>query len=134
MAQTFNDIQQTTQPRGGDATVERGLLRKARISPRFGILNHCAMDANNPAGAACLEQAAVPDGHKGPLHDRRRPDRCANSIIGPEHVPIWASERRTLLKLIDTPGLSSGRKEALQHELSTVEAILHKAGTNKEHA
>ena len=134
MAQTFNDIQQTTQARGGDATVERGLLRKARISIRFGVLNHCAMDANSPAGAACLEQAVVPNGHKGPLHDRCRPDRCANSIIGPEHVPIWASERRTLLKLIDTPGLSSCRKEALQHELSTVETILHKTRTNQEHA
>ena len=112
MAQTFNDIQHTAQARGGDATVERALLRKARISIRFGVLNHCVMDENNPVGAACLENAVVPEGHKGPLHDRCRPDRCANSVIGPEHVPIWASERRTLLTLIDTPGLSTCRKEA----------------------
>ena len=133
MAHTFNDIQHTVQARGGDATVERALLRKARISIRFGVLNHCAMDDNNPAGAACLEHAVVPEGHTGPLHDRCRPDRCANSIIGPEHVPIWASERRTLLKLIDTPGLSSCRKQALQRELSTAETILDKTSTNKEH-
>ena len=97
MADTFNNIQQTAQARGGDATVERTLLRNARISLRFGVLNHCAMDENNPAGAACLENAVIPEGHKGPLHDRCRPDRCSNSVIAPEHVPIWASERRTLL-------------------------------------
>ena len=73
MAQTFNDIQHTAQARGGDATVERALLRKARISIRFGVLNHCVMDENNPVGAACLEHAVVPEGHKGPLHDRCRP-------------------------------------------------------------
>ena len=130
MAQTFDDIHHTAQARGGDATVERALLRKARISIRFGVLNHCVMDENNPAGAACLEHAVVPEGHKGPLHDRCRPDRCANSVIGPEHAPIWVSERRTLLTLIDTPGLSTCRKEALQRELSTVEAILDKTDTN----
>ena len=134
MAQTFNDIQHTAQPRGGDATVERALLRKARISIRFGVLNHCVMDENNPVGAACLEHAVVPEGHKGPLHDRCRPDRCANSVIGPEHSPIWVSERRTLLTLIDTPALSTCRKEALQRELSTVEAILDKTETPKEQA
>ena len=134
MAQTFNDIQHTAQARGGDATVERALLRKARISIRFGVLNHCVMDENNPVGAACLEHAVVPEGHKGPLHDRCRPDRCANSVIGPEHVPIWASERRALLTLIDTPGLSTCRKQALQRELCTVEAILDKADIDKERA
>ena len=134
MAQTFNDIQHRAQARGGDATVERALLRKARISIRFGVLNHCVMDENNPIGAVCLEHGVVPEGHKGPLHDRCRPDRCANSVIGPEHVPIWASERRNLLTLIDTPGLSTCRKEALQRELSAVEAVLTKTDTNKEQA
>lgn len=133
MAHTFNDIQHTAQARGGDTTVERALLRKARISLRFGVLNHCAMDDNNSASAACLQHAVVPDGHTGPLHDRCRPDRCANSIIGPEHVPIWDSERHTLLKLIDTPGLSSCRKQALQRELDTVNTVLNKTSTNTEH-
>jgi hypothetical protein len=92
------------------------------------------MDENNPVGAACLEHAVVLEGHKGPLHDRCRPDRCANSVIGPEHPPIWVSERRTLLTLIDTPGLSTCRKEALQRELRTVEAILDKTETPKDQA
>jgi hypothetical protein len=134
MAHTFNDIQHTAQARGGDVTVERALLRKARISIRFGVLNHCVIDENNPVGAACLENAVIPEGHKGPLHDRCRPDRCANSVIGPEHVPIWASERRTLLTLIDTPGLSTCRKEALRRELSAVEAVLDKTDANEEQA
>ena len=132
MAHTFDDVQHRAHARGGDVTVERALLRKARISIRFGVLNHCVMDENNPAGAACLEHAVVPEGHKGPLHDRCRPDRCANSVIGPEHGPIWASERRTLLNIIDTPGLSTCRKEALQRELSAVEAVLGKTDASKE--
>lgn len=83
ITQTFNDIQHTVQARGGDATVERALLRKARLSIQFGTLNHCVMDENNPVGAACLDNAVIPDGHKGPLQDRCRPDRCVNSVIGP---------------------------------------------------
>jgi hypothetical protein len=134
MAQTFHGIQQTAQVRGGDATVERALLRKAPISIRFGVLNHCVMDENSPAGAACLERAVVTEGHNGPLHDRCRPDRCPNCVIGPEHVPIWASQRRTLLTLIDTPGLSTCRNEARHREWSTVEAILDKTETPKEQA
>ncbi len=132
MEQTCTHLQQTIQARGGDATVERAMLRSARLSVRFGALNHCVMDENNPAGATCLENAVVPDGHKGPLQDRCRPDRCANRVIGPEHLPIWDSERRTLLTLIGTPGLSGCRKATLQRELSDVEAVLRKA-TPKEH-
>jgi hypothetical protein len=132
MAETFNNIQQTAQARGGDSTAERTLLRNARISLRFGVLNHCAMDENNPAGAACLENAVIPEGHKGPLHDRCRPDRCSNSVIAPEHLPIWASERRTLLKLIDRPGLAICRKEMLQRELGAVETVLRRAQTPEE--
>jgi hypothetical protein len=46
---------------------------------------------------------------QGPLHDRCRPDRCANSVIGVDHVPIWFSERRSLLTLIE--GVSTCRKK-----------------------
>lgn len=66
IAATFTTIQDTVNARGGDATVERGLLRAARISLRFGTLNHCAFDETNPAGAVCLENATVPPGHTGP--------------------------------------------------------------------
>lgn len=127
MAGMFAYIHQTVQARGRDATVERALLRKTRISIRFGTLNHCAFDENNHAGAACLEKAIVPPGHHGPLQDRCRPDRCGNSIIGPEHLPIWDGEKRALLALLDTPGLAPCRKAALQRELADVEVVLRKA-------
>lgn len=133
ISKAFNDIQQTVQARSGDATVERALLRNTRLSIRFGVLNHCVMDENNPAGAACLENAVVPPGHRGPLQDRCRPDRCANSVIGPEHIPVWASERQTLLNLIDSPRLAPCRQATLQRELSDVEAILHKTRAPQEH-
>jgi hypothetical protein len=127
ITQTFNDIQHTVQARGGDATVERAMLQKTRLSIRFGTLNHCVMDENNPAGAACLDNAVIPQGHQGPLQDRCRPDRCVNSVIGPEHLPIWATERQTLLTLIDTPSLPASRKALLQRELDDVDAVLSKA-------
>ena len=92
--ETFNDIQHTVQARG-DATVERAMIRRTRLSIRFGTLNHCVMDENNTTGAACLENAVIPEGHKGPLQDRCRPDCRINSVIGPEHLPIWATERQT---------------------------------------
>jgi len=128
---TFATITDTVKARGGDATVERGLLRAARISLRFGNLNHCAFDETNPVGALCLENTIVPPGNSGPLQDRCRPDRCHNSVVGPEHVPIWESEKRTLLTLIDTPKLPGCRKQALQRELSAVDAVLGMA-QNKE--
>lgn len=127
IAREFDHIHDTAQARGGDATVELGLLRKARISLRFGVLNHCAFDEHNPAGAACLDNAIVPPGHTGPLQDRCRPGRCANSVIGPEHLPIWNAEKRTLLTLLDTPGLPECRKGILRRELTEVDAVLAKA-------
>lgn len=125
--QAFDHIHSTVKARSGDAAVERALLLKTRISLRFGSLNHCAFDESNPAGAVCLEKTTIPAGHKGPLQDRCRPDRCANSIIGPEHLPIWGNEERALLTLIDTPGLPPCRKAALQRELTEVQAVLLKA-------
>lgn len=132
MAKVFDRIQQTVKARNGDATVERTLLRKARISIRFGTLNHCAFDENNPAGAVCLENAITPPGHKGPLPDRCRPDRCANSIIAPEHLPIWATHKNTLLALLDTPTLPPGREATLRRELGEVDAVLRKAGRSSD--
>jgi hypothetical protein len=125
----FNRIRDTVTATNGDATVERRLLRTARISLRFGVLNHCAFDDAHPAGAACLDNATIPPGHTGPLQDRCRPDRCANSLIGPEHLPIWNTEKRTLLTLIDTPSLPACRAAVLRRELASVEAILAKAPT-----
>jgi hypothetical protein len=67
----------------GDIRVEHGLLKRTHLSIRFGMLNHCTLDENNPVGAKCLEDAIVPPGHRGPLIDRCQPARCSNSIIAP---------------------------------------------------
>lgn len=78
-----------------------------------------------------MENTIVPPGHSGPLQDRCRPDRCHNSVVGPEHVPIWESEKRTLLTLIAAPKLPACRKQVLQRELSAVDAVLDMAGEEK---
>ncbi|MFT9790048.1 integrase [Streptomyces rhizosphaericola] len=124
--ETFDQIKETVAARGGDARVEDSLLRKARITIRFGSLNHCLFDEANPAGAVCLENAIVPEGHTGPLENRCRPDRCHNSMIGPEHVPIYDSHRRTQLKLLDDPGLPAAREALISRELERTEAVLVK--------
>jgi hypothetical protein len=104
--------------------VEESLLRKARITIRFGTLNHCLFDPGNPAGAVCLEYATVPTGHTGPLEERCRPDRCRNSLIGPEHLAIHDAHRRTQLTLLQTPNLPAGRQALIRRELERVEAVL----------
>ncbi|MBZ4321227.1 hypothetical protein [Streptomyces huiliensis] len=123
---TFNEIQATATARGGNARVEESLLRKARITIRFGTLNHCLFDEANPAGAVCLDGTLVPEDHTGPLDWRCRPDRCHNSVIGTEHVAIYDSHRRTQLKLLDAPALSPCRKELIIRELERTEAVLDK--------
>ncbi|MFE0739654.1 hypothetical protein ACFW2N_32775, partial [Streptomyces sp. NPDC058855] len=93
----------------GDIRVEHGLLKRTRLSIRFGKLNHCTLDENNPVGAKCLEDAVVPTGHRGPLIDRCQPAHCANSIIAPEHLPIWQAEHASPTALRNLPGLPANR-------------------------
>ncbi|MFZ3492336.1 hypothetical protein ACODT5_03685 [Streptomyces sp. 5.8] len=112
---------------GGDKRTEYTFLRKTRISLRFGKLNHCTFDENNPAGARCLEQAAAPPGHRGPLIDRCQPGRCHNSVITPDHMQIWRSEEHSLLKLLDTPKLPPCRREQLNQQLDDVRSVIRKA-------
>jgi hypothetical protein len=126
LTSAFRAIQQTAVARQGDARTEYDLLRKARISLRFGKLNHCLFDDNNPAGAKCLESAIVPPGHRGPLIDRCQPGRCANSLITGEHLPLWQAERHNLLTLLETPKLAFCRRAALQQQLDDVEQTIAK--------
>ncbi|WP_433860344.1 integrase [Streptomyces kronopolitis] len=126
LSRTFDKIRDTVTAQGGDATVEDAMLKKARISIRFGTLNNCLFDAANPVGALCLENAVIPPGHTGPLPDRCRPERCGNSMLGVQHVAIWDSEDRTLLKLLDTPGLPAGRRAALEQQRADVHTLLRK--------
>ena len=117
----------TGKAQRGDARVERDLLRAARLSVRFGTLNHCVMDEADPVGAKCLEDAVIPSGHRGPLLDRCQPGRCANSVISPEHLPVWQAERASLTALLDTPKLPAPRRAQLAAELRDVETVITKA-------
>ena len=114
----------TVQAHNGDARIEEDLLRKARITIRFGVLNNCLFDESNPAGAVCLESAIIPPGHTGPLPDRCRPDRCRNSLIGVEHIAIHDSHKRTQLKLLQVPGLPGPRRALIQREIEQADAVL----------
>lgn len=124
--EVFDEITATVHARGGDARGENDLLRKARITIRFGALNNCLFDPANPAGALCLENATVPEGHTGPLHERCRPDRCRNSMIGVEHIAIHDSHRRIHLKLLNTPGLPPPRKALIRREIEQADTILNR--------
>ncbi|MFJ4526529.1 hypothetical protein ACIP4Y_37435 [Streptomyces sp. NPDC088810] len=110
----------------GDIRVEHGLLKRTHLSIRFGKLNHCTMDENNPVGAKCLEDAIVPPGHRGPLIDRCQPARCSNSIIAPEHLPIWKAEHDSLSRLRDQPRLPPNGA-AIDEQIRDVELALRKA-------
>ncbi|MFF2819669.1 integrase [Kitasatospora cineracea] len=111
----------------GDKRTEYDLLRKTRVSLRYGKLNHCTVDDNDPSGAKCLEEAIVPDGHKGPLIDRCQPGRCPNSVITPEHLNIWRSEEASLLALLDTPKIAPCRRDQLHQQLDEVRSVIRRA-------
>ncbi|WP_241672234.1 hypothetical protein [Streptomyces sp. IB2014 016-6] len=55
-------LRETGQARRGDIRVEHRLLRRTRFSIRFGKLNHCTMNDDDPEGAKCLEDTvSLPD-------------------------------------------------------------------------
>jgi hypothetical protein len=127
LSDQFDSITAKIEAHSGDARVEYDLLRKAGITVRFGTLNHCTLDEANPIDAKCLENAIVPPGHHGPLVDRCQPARCPNSVLTPEHLPIWRTEEHNLLTLLDTPKLPPGRRAQLQRELDDVHIVIRKA-------
>jgi len=134
MRDTFNavtraadELRASGKARCGDARVEYDVLRRARFSIRFGKLNHCTMDDSNPAGAKCIEDAIVPEGHQGPLPDRCQPARCANSMISTGHLPIWKAERASLTQLLAIPKLPPNRRAHLTEQRDEVDRVIRKA-------
>ncbi|WP_329394460.1 integrase [Streptomyces lydicus] len=124
----FDQINATVKARNGDARTADTLLRTTRIHIRFGMLNNCTADHTNPVGAVCLENAIIPEGHTGPLDERCRPDRCANSMIGPEHLPIYDSHQRKQLQLINNPSTPACRRDLAERELDITRNVLKMAG------
>ncbi|KPI13076.1 hypothetical protein OK006_11055 [Actinobacteria bacterium OK006] len=124
----FDQIDATVKARSGDARTADTLLRTTRIHIRFGMLNNCTADHANPVGAVCLENAIIPEGHTGPLDERCRPDRCANSMIGPEHLPIYDSHQRKQLELINNPSIPVCRRDLAERELDITRNVLKMVG------
>ncbi|GLV83319.1 hypothetical protein Slala03_30080 [Streptomyces lavendulae subsp. lavendulae] len=111
--ETAAELRATGKAQRGDLRVEHDLLQRTRFSVRFGKLNHCTMKDDDPVGAKCLEGAIAPTGHRGPLLDRCQPSRCANSILGPEHLPIWTAERSSLNRPRADPKLPANSRALL---------------------
>ncbi|MEV7789671.1 integrase [Streptomyces sp. NPDC088106] len=124
----FDQIEATVKARKGDARTADSLLRTTRIHIRFGMLNNCTADHTNPVGAVCLESAIIPEGHVGPLDERCRPDRCANSMIGPEHLPIYDSHQRKQLEIINNPSIPACRRDLAERELDISRNVIAMAG------
>ncbi|MFF2618784.1 integrase [Kitasatospora sp. NPDC058046] len=123
----FDQIDATVKARNGDARTTDTLLRTTRIHIRFGLLNNCTADHSNPVGAVCLENAIIPEGHTGPLDERCRPDRCANSMIGPEHLPIYDSHQRKQLEIINNPSIPACRRDLAERELDITRNVISMA-------
>lgn len=120
------NLRATGAAQRGDIRVEHDLLRRTRITIRFGKLNHCTLPDNDPSGAKCLETAVVPEGHRGPLQEWCQPSRCGNSIIAPEHLPIWKAEQASLTRLLSTP-IPKNRRASIAVQLRDVDATIRKA-------
>jgi hypothetical protein len=133
LANTFDAVKRaadeaTRAAKSGDKRTEYDMLRKTRVSLRFGKLNHCTFDQDRPDGAKCIEEAVIPPGHTGPLIDRCQPGRCPNSVITPEHLKIWRSEETSLLTLLETPKLPRCRRDQLNDQLGDVRSVIRRAG------
>lgn len=131
LADTFDTVKKaateaTRTAKTGDKRIEYDLLHKTRVTLRFGKLNHCTFDQNNPDGAKCIEKAIIPAGHTGPLIDRCQPGRCHNSVITPGHLKIWRSEETSLLTLLETPKIARCRRDQLHQQLDDVRAVIRK--------
>ncbi|MEU1379490.1 integrase [Streptomyces albidoflavus] len=123
----FDQITATVKARSGDARTADTLLRTTRIHIRFGMLNNCTADHTNPVGAVCLENAIIPEGHVGPLDERCRPDRCANSMIGPEHLPVYDSHQRKQLEIVNNPSIPACRRDLAERELDITRNVISMA-------
>ncbi|MEH1130765.1 hypothetical protein [Micromonospora sp. CPCC 206061] len=85
------------------------------------------MNDDDPIGAKCLEDAIIPDGHRGPLLDRCQPSRCPNSIIAAEHIPIWTAEQSSLQRMLDTDTLAPNHRRSIQAQLKEVDRVLDRS-------
>jgi hypothetical protein len=85
ITQTFNSIQHAVQARGGDATVERAMLRNSRLSIRFGVLNHCAMTTTTRPAPPAWKTRSSPTAIR---------DRC-KTAAGPTAAPTASSQPST---------------------------------------
>ncbi|MFJ6623092.1 integrase [Kitasatospora sp. NPDC091335] len=119
-------MRSTGNARQGDGRVEYDLLRKTRIPIRFGKLNHCTVDDRDPAGAVCRENAKIPVGHTGPLHDMCRPGRCGNAIVTLHHIGIWSAEKGSVERQMASPKIHPDRRASLQLQLDEVNAVIAK--------
>jgi hypothetical protein len=83
-------------------------------------------DLSHQPASGCLEDAVVPDGHRGPLIDRCQPGRCANSIIAPEHLAHHHAYQARLLDLLADRKLPPARRTALNEQLADVQQVIKK--------
>lgn len=91
------------------------------------MLSNCTADQTNLVGAVCLENAIILEGHTGPLDERCRPDRCANSMIGPEHLPSYDSHQRKQLEIINNTVVPRCRRDLAERELDITRSVLKTA-------
>ena len=120
-------LRATGQAQRGDIRVEHDLLRRTRISIRFGKLNHCTMNDNDPVGAKCLEDAVIPNGHRGPLLTGASLDVAPTASSPPEHIPIWAAERSTLNRMLASSELAANHRRSIESELQEVDRVLKRS-------
>ncbi|CDO91616.1 hypothetical protein BN973_06025 [Mycobacterium triplex] len=103
------------------------LLKKIAPVIRFGPANACLYDEET---ALCRRTAARDT--QGPLLGLCQPTRCPNSVVGPEHLPVWIGELQMLKSTIADNRLSPPRLQSLSERLAEVEQVLHSANVDAD--
>ena len=98
------------------------LLKKMAPEIHFGPANACIFDE-----ATALCRISASNAVQGPLLGLCQPARCPNAVIGPQHLPVWISERQMLTAAIQTGSPSPPRVKALSARLGEVDHVLRQA-------
>lgn len=107
----------------GDERLLRNLLRDRFSTFRWGTINHCLGIAEQ---AACLD--GLPPGVSGQsmLPNRCQPTTCRNSVITPDHLPIWIAEENDLTSKLADRRMAPDTREQLENELRIVQNVTRK--------
>lgn len=106
----------------GSGSVLEGSIRKLVQSVHVGSLSYCVF---NVSSALCLADAAKARGESAPAISMCSPDKCANAVIAPCHLPKWQALKDEADRLAGT-ARSGPQRKSLKDAARRYAAVIEK--------